>query len=365
MELSMSNRMFVGTRKGLFTLENSGGSWSVARSDFVGDNVTMFLADQRDGWLYTGLNLGHFGCKMHRSADGSSWEECAVPVYPVVEDADEKETAPSLNEIWALETGGPDKAELLWCGTIPGGLFRSNDRGSNWELVTSLWDREERSEWFGGGKDHPGIHSICVDPRDSQHVTVGVSCGGVWTTFDGGESWELRATGMHAEYMPPEQAGSPNIQDPHLIVNCQAQPDCFWTQHHNGVFRTTDDCQSWHAIPAAKPSGFGFPVAVHPQDPQTAWFVPAVKDECRVPVDGKVVVSRTNDGGKSFEVFNEGLPGPDAYDIVFRHCLAISSDGDRLAMGSSTGSLWVSDGSGESWQTISNHLPQIYCVRFG
>lgn len=361
----MSDQLFVGTRKGVFTLSKSGEEWKITQSAFVGDNVTMFLADQRDGWFYTALNLGHFGCKLHRSSDGILWEECAVPVYPVAKDAAEKESAASLIEIWALEAGGPDQDQLLWCGTIPGGLFRSADRGTTWELVTSLWEREEREQWFGGGKDHPGIHSICVDPRDSQHVTVGVSCGGVWTTFDAGTSWELRASGMRAEYMPPEQANDPNIQDPHLVVNCREAPDCYWTQHHNGIFKTTDDGKSWHELPNAKPSVFGFAVAVDPLDPQTAWFVPAVNDECRVPVDNRVVVSRTTNGGKSFEVFSDGLPGPDAYDIVFRHSLAISNNGQRLVMGSSTGSLWVSDDRGESWQVISTHLPQIYCVRFG
>lgn len=359
----MSDRFYVGSRKGLFTFELVDGKWSVSHVDFIGDNVTMLLPDQRDDSLYCALNLGHFGVKLHRRSNQDDWQECSVPVYPTATEAD-KASAPGLLEIWSLETGGRDQDGLLWCGTIPGGLFKSTDQGSTWQLVNSLWDRPERADWFGGGKDHPGIHSICVDPRDSKHVTVAISCGGVWTTFDAGETWEIRADGMRAEYMPPEKAGDPNIQDPHLIVNCRNSPDHFWTQHHNGVFRTSDDCKSWQEVPHAKPSVFGFAVAVDPNDPGTAWFVPAVKDECRVPVDGRVVVSRTTDGGETFEVFSEGLPTEHAYDIVFRHCLAISDDGKRLVMGSSTGSLWVSDDRGESWQTISKHLPQIYCVRF-
>jgi len=41
--------------------------------------------------------------------------------------------------------------------------------------VDKLWSRPERSEWFGGGYDYPGIHSICVDPRNSRHVTIAIS----------------------------------------------------------------------------------------------------------------------------------------------------------------------------------------------
>jgi hypothetical protein len=104
---------------------------------------------------------------------------------------------------------------------------------------------------------------------------------------------------------------------------------------------------------------------VHPEDPDTAWFVPAVKDECRVPVDGRFVVTRTTDGGRTFDVFSRGLPEPPAYDLVYRHGLDIAEDGRWLAMGSTTGGLWVSGERGESWRCLSAHLPPIYAVRFG
>ena len=74
-------------------------------------------------------------------------------------------------------------------------------------------------------------------------------------------------------------------------------------------------------------------MAVHPDDADTAWFVPGVKDECRIPVDGKLVVARTRDGGQSFDVLTEGLPQEHAYDLVFRHALDIDDSGRRLAMG--------------------------------
>ncbi len=326
--------------------------------------------------MFAALDHGHFGVKLHRSIDGGqNWKECAVPIYPGEsaekpkpeewQDIDPTaQKGSSLSEIWALETGGPDEPNLIWAGTIPGGLFRSNDSGDSWELIHSLWDRPERKDWFGGGKDQPGIHSICVDPRDSQHVTVGVSCGGVWVTRDGGETWACQADGMWADYMPPERRNDPNIQDGHRLANCVAAPDVFWVQHHNGIFRSTDDCQSWQEVKDVKPSSFGFAVAVHPSDPETAWFVPAVKDECRVPVDAKVVVTRTRDGGQNFDVLSDGLPQEHAYDIAFRHALDVSQSAEWLAIGSSTGSLWLSDNGGDSWQCLSSNFPQIYCVRF-
>lgn len=364
----MPRRIYLGTRKGLFEVDvQDDGQMSAPRLlHFTGETVTMFLANEQDGTLYAALNHGHFGVKLHRSSDhGLTWEECGVPAFPKVEDASEKESAPALNEIWSLEHGGRGQPDVLWCGTIPGGLFKSTDRGSSWHLIDSLWNRPERKEWFGGGKDHPGIHSICVDPRDGNHVVVGVSCGGVWRTRDGGETWELKAAGMRAEFMPPERQFDGNIQDPHRVVQCRDNPDWFWAQHHNGIFFSRDGCESWTEITAPAVSGFGFAVVVDPRDGRRAWFVPAVKDECRIPVDGRFVVTHTSDGGDSFSVINSGLPQSDAWDLVYRHALAIDETGTLLVMGSTTGSLWISTNAGIDWQHISAHLPLIYCVSTG
>ncbi len=373
----MSDRLYVATRKGLFTVDRTGDGnappWSVTRAAFLGDPVSIVLPDPRDGHVYAAIGHGHFGVKLHRSADGGdTWQECAVPAYPEPPKGAEPDRCPSrgieipwsLEMIWSLEPGGTDEPGGLWCGTVPGGLFRSNDRADTWQFVRSLWDRPERKEWFGGGLDYPGIHSICVDPRDSRRVAVAVSCGGVWLTSDGGETWACRADGMWANYMPPERKHDPTIQDPHRLVQCPANPDAMWVQHHNGVFRTTDGAASWGEVANVKPSVFGFAVAVHPRDPDTAWLVPAVKDEQRIPVDGRVVVARTRDGGKSFEELRDGLPQQHAYDLTFRHALDVDDTGSRLSFGSTTGSLWLSEDQGDRWACVTNHLPPIYCVRF-
>jgi len=238
------------------------------------------------------------------------------------------------------------------------------DRGGSWQLVESLWRHPKRPGWFGGGAELPGVHSVCVDPRDARHVTVGVSCGGVWVTRDAGASWRCQADGMRAAYMPPERQGDPDVQDPHHVVQCGANPDVLWVQHHNGVFRSTDGAASWHEIETVKPSAFGFAVAVHPDDPDTAWFVPGVSDEHRIPVKGRVVVARTRNGGKSFQVLTKGLPQAHAYDLTYRHGLDIDETGDRLAFGTTTGSLWISEDQGDFWETVAEHLPPVYSVRF-
>ena len=363
--------LLVATRKGLFTVARDDGGWEIAQASLLGDPVTMVLADT-DGAIHAAQNLGHFGVKIKRSLDqGASWEERPVPVYPKKpedeEDLDPTRRTPvpwDLKTIWSLECGASERPGELWCGTIPGGLFRSADGGDNWALVDNLWHHPDRKEWFGGGADFPGIHSVLIDPRDPNVIRIGISCAGLWVSNDDGATWECHGEGMRAEYMPPEQAFDPKVQDPHRIVQCKAAPDHLWIQHHNGIFRSTDAGRHCEEIENVEPSVFGFAVVVHPDDADTAWFVPGVKDDARYPVNGALVVTRTRDGGKTFERLSDGLPQRHAYDIVYRHGLDIDDTGERLAFGSTTGNLWISEDQGDHWQQISSALPPIYCVRF-
>jgi hypothetical protein len=358
------DELLVGTRKGLFTVGRGSGGYEVTGAAHLGVPVTAVLSDAGTTW--TALDHGHYGVKVHRQEAGGPGVEVSTPEYPPKpEDAadvdpNSRDEVPWATQmVWCLERGG----DQLWAGTIPGGLFRSTDQGASWELVRALWDEPSRREWFGGGYDHPGMHSISVDPRDAGTLLVGISCGGAWRTSDGGSTW-APSTGMRAAFMPPERADDPVIQDPHRVVRCGAEPDVVWVQHHNGIFRSTDGGVTFTEILEAGPSTFGFSVAVHPHDPSTAWFVPAVADEERIPVDGRLVVTRTRDGGESFDVLGRGLPDEHAYHLIYRHALDVDSTGERLAMASTTGSLWVSDDSGDSWSHVTSALPPVSCVRW-
>ena len=362
----MEQRAWVATRKGLFELRRRNGGWAIERVSFLGEPVTMVLPPQGSSRMLAALNLGHFGVKLHASDDaGATWHEVATPVYPT-QPAGESAggVAWKLMQVWSMERGRGSSSNTVWAGTLPGGLFRSDDGGESWQLNEPLWNQPGRAEWFGGGYDAPGIHSICPHPTRPEELLVGISCGGAWVTRDDGATWTLQATGMHAAYMPPDQAENPNTQDPHSIVRCAARTDVLWCQHHNGIWRSTDNARSWQEVTGVPVSNFGFAVAVHPEQPDTAWFVPGAADQQRVPVGGALAVNRTRDGGQSFETLRNGLPQADCYDLVYRHGLALDASGRGLLMGSTTGTLWASDDGGDHWETVAAHLPPIYAVRF-
>lgn len=358
--------LLVASRKGLFVVRGQSALWEISGHHFAGDAVSQVMVDPRNGHWYAALRLGHFGVKLRKSTDqGANWVEIAAPAFPPKPQTGPLAADPTpwnVEMIWSLAPGSAAEPGTLWAGCMPAGLFKSEDGGQSWVLNKPLWENPRRLEWMGGGNDFPGMHSVLVDPRNAQHISVAISCGGVWQTSNRGESWTLTADGMTADYLPPGVAQDPNTQDVHRMVQCAAQPNVLWVQHHCGLYRSTNGGAQWDHLAVPAPSAFGFPVACDPQNPLRAWYAPAQADSHRYAVDGRMVVNRTDDGGATFQSFSRGLPQTHAYHLVYRHGLELAPDRNTLAMASTTGGLWISPDAGEQWHCVSRDLPPIAAV---
>jgi photosystem II stability/assembly factor-like uncharacterized protein len=394
----MSDIILLGTRKGTVIFDRMNANWRPRPIAHAGIPVCYAARDSRDGTLWVSLDHGHWGPKLSRSRDGgATWEDVMSVKYPEgarhivsylpTPDFDPESPAAHpeytdaiVYKIWNITFGNADQPGRLYAGTIPGGLFVSDDGGDSWELNRPLWNHESRGgdlfagdatsekRWSGTpasidyGVFEPGIHSIIVDPRDPDHIHVAVSCAGVLETTDGGQTWEGRNRGMLMDYLPNPEADWGH--DPHFVTSCPGQQDHLWQQNHCGVFYSADGARHWQKVSMPDASvHFGFPVAVDANDGRTAWVIPARADSERMAIDGGLCVARTTDGGQSWQSFRDGLPQDDAYDIVLRHSLDIS--GDCLCFGSTTGNVYLSEDRGETWQCLGNNLPPVYSVRFG
>lgn len=358
----MKNTLLLGTRKGLVAYQRKNGKWSVENISFEGIPVSIAYEDERSGKWWAALDHGHWGVKLHQSTDrGKSWSEITAPVYPEGSEVKEGVKA-TLRYIWALSHGGKSFPQRLWMGTDPGGLFVSEDDGSHFNLIESLWNHPTRkTNWMGGGRDLPGIHSVVVDPRNQERILIGISCAGVFETKDSGKNWSIKNKGLRADFLPDPYAEVGH--DPHLLVASPSNPDVLWQQNHCGIFRSTNGGDSWQDISEpGGPAKFGFAIAVADDNSEQAWVCPADSDAIRVSINGALCVCRTDDGGKSWKVLRKGLPQENCFDIVYRHALVCS--GDQVAFGTTTGNFFFSPDRGEKWEVISNYLPMIYSVQF-
>ncbi len=353
-------KILVGTSKGLIVYEGAGTDCRLAAVHFKGLPVSMIHHQPAGDRWWIALAIKHWGPKLFVSEDGlQTWQERGVPKYP--DGAVIRPNVPAtLRLIWSGATTEWHGDNQLWLGTEPGGLFRSDDEGRSFHLVESLWRHESRVDhWFGGGRNEAGIHTVLVHPEDDQKLMIGVSCGGVFATEDGGTSWAGKNLGLRADYLPHPFAQYGH--DPHSMGICRANPQVIWQQNHCGVFRSTDGGEKWQDVTPSNDYGrYGFAIAIDPEDPLRAWIVPAESDEQRVAKDQQLLVYYTADGGETWAPLESGLPKGPNFDLVFRH--ALDRRGKTLAFGTTTGNLYVSDNDGAHWHNLSHHLPPIHSI---
>lgn len=394
----MANTLLLGTRKGTVIAERKSGGWQLKPIEHAGIPVCYATRDPRDGTLWACLDHGHWGPKLSRSKDnGQSWEDISSLKYPegaryiakVIPGPDFDPSAPAgepqyqdatVYKIWNIAFGTADQPGRIYAGTIPGGLFVSDDGGDSWQLNRPLWNHESRggdlfagpatseNKWFGTpasidyGVFEPGIHSVIVNPQNPQHLILAASSVGVLQSTDAGQTWFGSNKGMLMDYLPNPEAEWGH--DPHFISACPGAPNYVWQQNHCGVFFSEDGANTWRKVSQLDEGvHFGFPIVADDTDGQCAWVVPAHSDAQRMTIKGGLYVARTTDGGETWQQFRKGLPQENAYDIVLRH--ALDAAGDTVCFGSTTGNVYLSEDRGESWQCLGSNFPPVYSVRFG
>lgn len=357
----------VGTRKGLFLARRAVGKRAEAGWEFTGPHfnaqaIYSVGIDTRGSGtprLLVGGDSAHWGPSVFHSDDlGATWTEPkALPVkYP-------PDTGASLERVWQLQPGGADEPGVVYAGTEPGGLFRSEDGGESFELVRSLWEHPTRKEWAPGGGGL-GLHTVLVDPRDSRSVTVAVSTGGAYRTDDGGGSWEPCNRGVSAVFLPESRRYPEYGQCVHKVARDAENPDRLYLQNHWGVFRSDDNAAKWTSIGDTLPSDFGFPVVAHPRRGGVAYVFPLNADADRVPAEHRCHVHRTEDAGATWQELGEGLPADAHYGPVLRDALCTDdADPAGVYFGNRNGEMYASADDGETWQQLASHLPDVLCVR--
>lgn len=354
-------KLLVGTAKGLVVYSIHGEEILNPQVYFKGFAVSLVFVDDRNSTWWVGLSHRHWGEKLYCSSDqGATW---IVAVVPTFHGHDYRPGKPaSLKKLWVMQSAGKDRPNCLWLGTEPGGLFFSDDNGKTFQLNEALWNHPSRlddNQWFGTGKDFPFIHSILVDPRNHDHVYVCVSCAGVFETLDGGKNWNPENNGLMAGYLPKAK---PEVgHDPHQVLMCQQFPDVIWQQNHCGIFRTSDAGSEWINVSGkdGAPS-YGFALTIDNSNPDVAWVIPAESDEARVPLELKLQVYKTIDGGQNWFSTSNGLPQENAFDLVLRHGFVRRKN--LMAFGTTNGNLYCSFDNGEMWKTISQNLAPVSVI---
>jgi photosystem II stability/assembly factor-like uncharacterized protein len=343
--LAVAALLSIGTRKGLFLLRGSDGSWDVEGPLLAGWAVYHAIVDPRDGAHYAATNNPLYGATVHRSDDqGRSWERAEELGLP-------EEHELKLNATWHIE---PGRDSELWLGGDPGILFRSDDRAKTWDVNQALLEHPTRENWFPGAGGMC-CHSIQLVPGT---IYIAISAAGAFRSEDGGSSWTPINKDVAAEFLPEPY---PEVgQCVHKLLSHPQRPDRLWQQNHCGVYRSDDRGDNWERLDGnGLPSSFGFALALDPRDADVAYVIPEESQEHHFTAGGRLGVYRTSDGGASWELASNGLPGR-AWAAVLREGFAFDDGG--VYFGTQGGSVWTAPQGGGDWVEAARDLPPILSV---
>ena len=348
--------LIIGTKKGLFVLEGEPGSpFDVTARAFAGEPVEYALRDPRSGRVLASVTSPFYGPKVWYADDPTGdWEQADGVALAAGGDA-------ALERIWVIVPG--EEPGTLYAGGDPGVLFESRDTGVSFTLNRGLWEHPTRDKWRPGGGGLC-VHSIATWPGDPQRLALAISAAGVWLTDDRGATWRRGNEGLSARYLPDDTPADEIALCVHRVHRAPTRPERLFLQFHGGVYRSDDAGESWSDIAAGLPSDFGFPLALDPADPDSAYVIPLTADTDRVTPEGRVRVYETRDAGASWAPCGAGLPAEHAYLTVLREAFDRTGEGERLELyfGATSGAVFGSGDAGATWFEVATHLPPVHSI---
>ncbi len=385
-------RVLVGTRKGAFILTSDGErrKWEVSGPHFGGFEIYHLKGSPVDpNRLYASQTSDWFGQIIQRSDDGGkTWYQPGAPPDAPPVNPDEMpqgqsnkfvyDTSPETGKpltthswydgtphpwvfkrVWHLEPSLSDP-DTIYAGVEDTALFRSRDGGQTWREIAGLRGHESAPQWAPGAGGMC-LHTILLDPDRPERIFVAISSAGVFRSDDAGLTWRPMNRGLKSNYMPDPNAEVGYCV--HRIARHGSRPNVLFMQLHWDVMRSDDAGESWHEVSGNLPTDFGYPIEVHPHEPETIYVIPIKSDSEHYVHAGKLRVYRSRTGGNAWEALTNGLPQEHCYVNVLRDATAVDAlDPCGVYFGTTGGQVYASADAGDNWSPIVRDLPAVLSV---
>jgi photosystem II stability/assembly factor-like uncharacterized protein len=334
-----AERLFVATLKGVFTLDRGAdGSWSRTHSALEDLHIACLLYEPKSGKLFAGA---HWNDGLHVSDDqGRTFRPCMIGIK-----------RPHLYTLAAQYRG---EQTILFAGTEPSALYRSDDLGDTWHDLPGIWDVPETDQWKFPPPPHVAhVKHVTWHPSNLRRLFVCIEQGALLISDDDGQTWtENRA------YADPDK--DMFRHDNHRVL-FRNDPNSYFMCGGEGIHYTDTGGQSWAQL-TSRNDRIGYPDAMH-VDPREDSVVFVAGPQAGPGVWPKFgtsnpTVLRSRNAGQTWEELRNGFP----QDLVGNiEASGLHHYGDRIGLylGTASGEVWESNDDGDSWRLLISGLPPI------
>jgi photosystem II stability/assembly factor-like uncharacterized protein len=328
-----SAEVMVGTMEGIVTIkrDNSAAGWGIADRTLTDLHISAIMGEPESGLLFAGAYDG----SVHISADGGhTWER--------------RDAGLTEHNVYSIAAARQGSLVRVYVGTEPARIFYSDDLGMRWTESPSLAETPGSSEWSFPAPPHVAhVKDITFHPEDPLTVFASIEVGALLKSTDGGETWHE----LHGMY-----------EDVHRCVINPNNPDRMYVTGGNGMYVTSDAGATWEHWTTRESEIGGYPdqLVFAPQDPNLM-FVSAAHHSPGSWRESRFAgtrISRSRDGGETWEILTNGLPDRMQSSI---EAMSLEDWGGGLSLFAATtsGEIFCSDDAGDHWSLIVSGLAPI------
>jgi photosystem II stability/assembly factor-like uncharacterized protein len=333
--------MLVATVEGVFALERTETSegWGVRDQALRGAHVGSLLYLAEPGLIFAGA---HSGGLFVSEDDGTTWVRAMSGI------------AAEHEHIFSLTAQVAGNQTVLWAGTQPAALYRSEDLGKTWHEVPAIRSVSDLTQWTFPAPPHEAhVKHVAFHPKRPQTLFVCVEQGALLRSDDGGQTWR-ELTG----YTSSQDLW---YRDAHRIAIARVNPEKIYFASGEGLYTSDDGGETWAHL-TTRFDRIGYPDAlfIDPRDDRTIYVAGGATspDQWRKTGEGNPGVLRSTDGGATWKELREGFP-----ERLRGNIEAMSLHRwvrtNAFYVGTAVGDVFASEDGGEEWEHIASGLPPI------
>lgn len=332
--------MYLAMERELMGASQENGRWKV--SHHLQGMQLMCLAG--DPLNPERLYCGTFARGLWRSVDaGSSWHPVGDSSHSRRTPSTDSIAYPNVMAVAVSSTESSDGYGVVYAGTEPSALFRSEDGGETWRELKALKELPSAPTWSFPPRPYTShVRCIALDPSAEGRLYVAVEAGALVRSMDGGETWEDRKPSAPI--------------DSHTLAMHTLAPGRIYSAAGDGFLdvgtgyaESLDSGESWSRPDEGLHHHYLWGAAIDPADPNTIVVSAAASPQrAHNPHNAESRIYRREGDGPWLEV-NKGLPESEG---TIAAVLASNTAEPHVFYALTNKGLYHSSDAGLSWQKL-------------